>query len=664
MAEPLQESAGREAGGLELEPEQRRKVEELAERLALYRAKYYAGEPLVSDAAYDALEDELRGLDPTHPILGLVGTSTLVGPWQEARHEIPMGSLNKVVSVEELREWLARCDELLAKQGAPPIDSELSVTEKLDGLSVELIYRDGRFVDGITRGDGEIGERITPNVALMRGVRASIPDTRPLSVRGEILLRLTDAREHFPPGRTPRNTAAGHARSINREFRLRLPFLSVLVYDLMGAPEVATEHGRLVLLRRLGFSTPLAYLGSVDEVIAWHRRYSEELRDNSDYEIDGLVVRANRIDAQVRLGELNHRPRGAVAFKFASPSKVSRVLEIRWDTGSSGRVTPVAVVEPVMLAGATVQRASLHNASLVRELDIGVGDEVLISRRNDVIPYVEEVVEKHGSAAKPPKDCGRCHQPLQAEGEYLFCRNAQCPGLLEGRIHNWIDAMGALEWGDKLVEQLVERGLVREPLDLYSLAVEDVASLEREGRKKGRKVAERALAELRARLPLTLPVFLAALGIEGFGLQTARLLIGAGYRDLDRLLEASEAEIGAIRGLGGIKAATIVRGLRTRADEIQRLLDAGIRPEALAEAGPLAGKTFCITGTHSRPRKELGALIEQRGGRLLSSVTQALDYLVIADPASTSSKAVKARQYGTKLLSEAELIGLLGVARA
>jgi len=660
MADPRTGPEGHVGGGLDLPSEQRRKVEELAERLALYRAKYYAGEPLVSDAAYDALEDELRGLDPTHPILGLVGTSTLIGPWQEARHEIPMGSLNKVVSVEELREWLGRCDELLSKQGAPPIDAELFVTEKLDGLSVELIYRDGRFVDGITRGDGEIGERITPNVALMRGVRASIPDTRPLSVRGEILLRLTDAREHFPPGRTPRNTAAGHARSINREFRQRLPFLSVLVYDLMGAPEVATEHGRLELLRQLGFSTPLAYLGSVDEVIAWHQRYSEELRDNSDYEIDGLVVRANRVDAQAQLGEVNHRPRAAVAFKFASPSKVSRVLEIRWDTGASGRVTPVAVVEPVVLAGATVQRASLHNASLVRELGIGVGDEVLISRRNDVIPYVEEVVVKHGEPAVAPSTCGRCAQPLQVEGEYLLCRNPGCPGLVEGRIRNWIDAIGALEWGDKLVEQLVERGLAHEPRDLYALNVDNIAGLERQGKKS----AENALRELRARLPLPLPVFLAALGIEGFGLQTARLLIGAGYRDLDRLLKASEAEIGAIHGLGGIKAASIVRGLRTRADEIQRLLDAGIHPVAPAEAGPLAGKTFCITGTHRRPRKELAALIEQRGGRLLSSVTQALDYLVIADPASTSSKAVKARQVGTKLLSEAELMTLLGGARA
>jgi DNA ligase (NAD+) len=212
-----------------------------------------------------------------------------------------------------------------------------------------------------------------------------------------------------------------------------------------------------------------------------------------------------------------------------------------------------------------------------------------------------------------------------------------------------------LEWGDKLVEQLVERGLVREPRDLYALSASDLAGLERQGKKS----AENALVELRARLPLSLPVFLAALGIEGFGLQTARLLVAAGYRELPRLLGAEEAALAAIHGLGGVKAASIVRGLRARAGEIERLLAAGISPVAPTEAGPLV-KTFCITGSHSRPRKQLASLIEQRGGRVLASVTQGLDYLVIADPASTSAKAVKARRYGTALLDEAGLVALLG----
>jgi DNA ligase (NAD+) len=656
MVEPQVGAGGHVGGGLELDADQRRRVAELAERLSLYRARYYAGEPMVSDAAYDALEDELRRLDPTHPLLGRIGSPVLVEAWDKARHEIPMGSLNKVVSVEELHEWVARCDELLGKEGEPPIDSELFVAEKLDGISVELLYRQGKLSEGITRGDGETGERITPNVARMRGVPPTIRDARPLSVRGEIILRLSDMREHFPGVTSPRNAAAGTARRFDGQGN---EHLTVLVYDLAGEPALATEREKFELLRQLGFATPRTYLGSVQDVLDCYRDYAEGLRQSLDYEIDGLVVRSNRLATQALLGEVNHRPRGAVAFKFASPSKVSRVVEIRWETGASGRVTPVAVVEPVTLAGATVQRASLHNAGLVRMLGIGVGDEVLVSRRNDVIPYVEEVVVKHGDPTAAPSHCGRCAHPLQVEGEYLFCRNAECPALVEGRIRNWIDAVGVLEWGDKLVELLVERGRVREPLDLYSLSVDDVASLEHEGRKKGRKIAEKALSELRARMPLSLPVFLAALGIEGFGLQTARLLVAAGYRELGSLLRAGEDELAAIHGLGAIKAASIVRGLRARAGEIERLLAAGISPAAVAEAGPLAGKTFCITGTLSRPRKELQGLIEQQGGRMLASVTRGLDYLVIADPASTSSKAVKARRYGTQLLGEAELMALL-----
>jgi len=666
MAKPRIANPALFDSGLGPDPGSRKRVTELVERLSHYRESYYAGEPEVSDAAYDALEDELRSLDPSNLLLGKVGSPAAprTEAWEKARHELPMGSLNKAVSVDELREWLTRCNDLLAKDAEPPIDQELFVAEKLDGLSVELVYRNGTFADGITRGDGEVGERITANVARMRGVPRAIPDARPLSVRGEIILRLSDMREHFPGVTSPRNAAAGTARRFDGQGNHRL---SVLVYDVAGDLELSTERQKFALLLRLGFATPQTFYGSIDDVVQWHQEYAQGRRQSLDYEIDGLVVRADRLEAQLQLGEVNHRPRGAVAFKFASPSKVSRVLEIQWDTGPSGRVTPVAVVEPVQLAGATVQRASLHNASLVRALGIGVGDEVLVSRRNDVIPYVEEVVAKHGEAAQPPGACPRCAEPLLSEGEYLLCRNDECPAIVEGRIRNWIDAVGVLEWGDRLVQAIVERGLAREPRDLYALTSEALASLEwkeqerlKKTEKLGPKRASKALGELRARLPLTLPVFLAALGIEGFGLQTARLLVAAGYRDLDSLLAAKEPELAAIHGLGEIKAASIVRGLQRRAAEIGRLLDAGIEPVTETAAGPLRGKTFCITGKLSRPRDELVRLIEQHGGRELSTVTKQLDFLVIADPASSSSKADKARQYGTTLLSEAQLLALLG----
>jgi DNA ligase (NAD+) len=473
-----------------------------------------------------------------------------------------------------------------------------------------------------------------------------------MSVRGEIILRLSDMKKHFTSGTSPRNLAAGTARRFDGSL---CEHLTVLFYDVADQLDLPTEVEKFAYIRSLGFATPSTMAGGIDDVMAHYQRYSGELRQKLDYEIDGLVVYIDSLHTQSLLGEVNHRPRGAIAFKFASPAKVSQVLEIRWDTGPSGRVTPVAIVAPVELAGATVQRASLHNATNVRALGIGVGDEVLVSRRNDVIPYVEEVVEKRGPAAEVPTKCGVCASGLSIEGEYLVCRNTSCTAIVEGRIKTWVGAIGAMEWGEKLVEQLVEAKLVREPVDLYKLTWEQIAGLDR----RGEKSAKKCLQELHSRLPLTLPVFIAALGMDNFALQTAKLLVSAGYKTIDAMLGANEADLAAINGLGPIKAASIVRGLSARRDEIQRLRDGGIEPVTPDEQGPLAGISFCFTGSSSRPRNELTQLVESKGGRVLASVTKELNYLVIADPASTSSKAVKARKYGTKLITEEELDQLI-----
>lgn len=639
-------------GGLATDAKARGRVEELVARLTAYKASYYAGEAEISDEAYDALEDELRRLAPAHPFLARVGTPEVAEAWEKARHEIPMGSLNKVTNDEELREWLERCNTLLAKEEAEPIDDDLYVAEKLDGISLELIYRDGVFSDGITRGDGEIGERITPNVARMRGVPPRIKHEGTVSVRGEIILRLSDKEKHFQDYASPRNAAAGTARRLDGQLN---EHLTVLCYDITEEVELQTEVEKFELLRELGFATPNTYAGDIDEVLGIYRRYQDGYREELDYEIDGLVVRANELRRQGLLGELNHRPRAAVAFKFASPRKVSRVKSISWETGPSGRVTPLAEVEPVELVGATVRRASLHNMANVRRLGIGIGDEVLVSRRNDVIPYIEEVTQKEGDEAVPPERCGVCDAELEIDGEYLLCRNDLCPARVEGRIHNWIDAIGALEWGDKLVATLVRREMVKEPLDLYRLTVDDIAGLERHGKKS----AQNALDQLHGRLPLALETFLTALGIEKFSTQTARLIVNAGYDDLDKLFAATVEELAAIKGLGEIKAKNIVEGLARRREEIERLREGGIEPVVGDAAGPLSGKTFAITGTHDRPRKELVGLIEDHGGRVLSGVTKELDYLIIADPASTSSKAQKARRYETELIDAEGLVALI-----
>ncbi len=631
------------------------RVAELARLLRKYKDAYYNATPLVSDAAYDALEDELRQLAPDHELLASVGSPTAVTAWEKARHAIPMGSLNKAVSEDELRAWAARCDELGKKSRLASIASDLFVTEKLDGLSLAVTYEKGRLADAITRGDGAVGERILSNARRMKGVPAKLKHPVSVTVRGEIILKLSDLKKAFPGAANPRNQASGTSKRFDGQ---GCEHLSVLFYDLDGE-EHPTEVAKLARLAALGLTVPNAAATDLDGAIAMHREYARQKRAKLDYEIDGLVVRANDVHAQHMLGELGNRPRAAIAFKFASQAKVTTLLEIAWETGSSGRVSPVAVVEPVELAGAVVRRASLHTAANIAELGIGIGDEVLVSRRNDVIPYVEEVVTRKGRPAKPPTRCAACKGALEKIGEYLACRNRGCSALVAGRIENWIDAVGVLDWGDKLIAQLVEAELVREPADLYKLKPEQISKLER----RGMVIANKVLDNLRAQLPLSLPKFLAALGIESFGLQTAKAIVAAGYDSLEKVQQAPYDELAALPGVGPAKARVVTEGMKQRKAEIARLLAAGVVPVNRANAGPLAGKTFCFTGSLARPRKELEQLVEGLGGTLLSGVTKELHYLVMADPNSGSSKSQKAKQYGTECLDEVQFMALVDKTR-
>lgn len=633
----------------------KKRIGELSKLLKKYKDAYYNGTPLVTDAVYDALEDELRELDPEHAILKSVGApTTAVTAWEKARHAIPMGSLNKAVNEDEFRQWASRCDELGTKDKLKRICDDLFVTEKLDGLSLAVTYENGKLVDAITRGDGQVGERILSNARRMKGVPEKLKQAVSVTVRGEIILKLSDMKKAFPGAANPRNQASGTSKRFDGQ---GCEHLTVLFYDLDGE-ELATEEKKFKRLVQLGLGTPFYKATDLAGAMELHAEYSREKRAKLDYEIDGLVIRANDVHAQHMLGELGNRPRAAVAYKFASQAKVTKLIDIVWETGPSGRVSPIAVVDAVELTGAVVRRASLHNASNIATLGIGIGDEVLVSRRNDVIPYVEEVVTKKakGKVAQPPTECPTCETSLEKLGEYILCRNRECTALIEGRIENWVNAQGILDWGEKLIQQLVEAELVKEPADLYKLKPEQIAKLER----RGMIIAQKVLDNLKAQLPLmSLPKFLASLGIESFGLQTAKAIVGAGFDSLEKVQAATEAQIAAIPNVGPSKAKAVVEGLKDRKKEIARLLAVGVVPVNKAGAGPLGGKTFCFTGALGRPRKELEQMVEQAGGTVLSGVTKELNYLVMADPESGSSKSQKAKQYGTECIDEARFLAMV-----
>jgi len=603
------------------------RIVELAALLQQYKDAYYNGRPIVSDAAYDALEDELRDLDPEHAILKSVGAAPQeeVTQWEKARHVRPMGSLNKVVNEEEFRDWIRLCDKEGAASKLESISKSLLVTEKLDGLSLAVQYEKGVLESAITRGDGEYGENITSNARRMKGVPAKLRKPITVSIRGEIILKLSDLKRGFPGyERTARNKAAGTSKRYDGQ---GCEYLTVFFYDVEGDVEYETEKEKFESLVNLGLIVPPFSVADAEGVLKIYNEYSAKKRPTLDYEIDGLVVRANDIRTQHLIGELHNRPRAAVAFKFASMAKISTVLEIRWDTGPSGRVTPIATIAPVEIGGAMVKSVVLHNASTVERLGIGIGDEVLVSRRNDVIPHLEEVVVKHGETAPIPTTCASCGSPLVIKGEYHQCVNLDCIALIHGRIHRWVGVQDIMEWGDKLIAQLVEAELVREPADLYKLTIKDIAKLERRGEVIGKKVID----NLHKRLPLTLPVFMASLGIEEFGLQTAELIVNAGYDTLEKIQSVSAEDLAKIKGLGEIRAKTIAEGIAGRKEEIERLLAAGVVPTAPKAGGGLAGVSFCFTGALSKPRKEYEEMVLARGGQVLSSVTKELNYLVMAE---------------------------------
>lgn len=600
----------------------------------------------------------LLASSPEHPVLQKIIPARGF-EWTKVAHEIPMGSLNKVNTEQELKDWIERCNKLAQEAALAPITDNLFITEKLDGISIEILYDHGELEAAITRGDGVIGERITPNVARMQGVPARIRSNARVSVRGEIILRKSNVAQYesarkradprFDRVKSLRNTASGGARTKLHELSSSVRYLSVVFFDVEGVEGLTTESDKHQFLLDQGFPVPFHERGTLENIIAVYRRYSDGDRKGLDYEIDGLVVRANTIRTQDLLGELNNRPRAAVAFKFSNETEVSMVRAIEWSTGDTGRITPIAQIDPVMLAGAEIRQASLHNLGRIRELNIAAGDQVLVSRRNDVIPYVEEVVIKGTGREEAPTHCGACQHPVQIDGEYIVCVNPQCPARLKGRVSTWIRQLGLLEWGEKTLERFFDEGLINEAADLYRLKLEDISELHGFGEDSARKLLE----PLQAKKHVPFPVFVAALGIPAVSKETGKLLAQSGFTQVEQVLAATPEQLSEIEGLGQIKAEKILDGLKERVDEIRRLSEVGVTVTEPDAGGPLAGLSFCFSGSHNRPRKLLVRLVEEQGGSVASGVKKGLSYLVLADASSTSSKAQKARKLGTRIIDEA-----------
>ncbi len=662
----------------------RARARELHEQLHLHNYLYYVkDQPQISDAEYDALLRELQDLEQQYPDLCTpdsptqrVGASPLKA-FGEVRHELRMLSLDNAFSDEELADFDRRVRELL---GVDSVD--YAAEPKLDGLAVSLLYRDGVLVRAATRGDGSTGEDVTQNVRTIAGVPLKLAGSKIpplLEVRGEVYLSHKGFealnRQQEEQGQklfvNPRNAAAGSLRQLDPSVTAQRP-LEMFCYGVGkvdGGRMADTHTGILEQLAdwHLRVYQDIRCVHGLQGCEAYYQDY-EKRRNRLPFEIDGVVFKVNRLDEQDTLGFVARAPRWAVARKFPAQERETVLLGIDVQVGRTGALTPVARLEPVFVGGVTVTNATLHNQDEIERKDVRVGDTVVVQRAGDVIPEVVRVVperRKKGARRynmlekyrKCPV-CGSAIERIEGEAVARCSGGLFCPAQRREAIKHFASrrAMDIEGLGDRLVEQLVDNGLVSDVSDLYELTVEQLAGLERMAEKSATNLVNALDKSKRT----TLERFIYALGIREVGEATAQVLAQE-FASLDALMQADVDALLAVRDVGPVVAQHITGFFAERhnRDVIERLLAAGIRWPQVKKAAhaPLAGKTFVLTGTLSMPRDEMKARLQAAGAKVTGSVSKKTDYVVAGE--NPGSKYDKAVQLGVEILDEAGCVALL-----
>ncbi len=684
------------------------RIEELRKNIRYHNYRYYVlNSPVVSDAEYDRLMQELRELEAAHPLLvppdsptQRVGAEPL-DKFEKVRHPRPMLSLSDAFEEEELWAWLERISKLLPEDVAQG-DLQYVVEPKFDGLTVVLTYEDGRYVQGATRGNGIEGENVTANIKTIKGVPLRIPVSpdgpRPeaasltiegppparLVVRGEAYMPI-DQFEEFNRRQVelgqktfanPRNAAAGSVRQLDPRITASRP-LSLFTYAVVDSEgvTVATQWDSLQYLERMGFpvNSDSRLLPDFEQVIDYCHEWMQK-RDTLNYEVDGVVVKINSLAIQDHLGAVGNAPRGAVAYKFPGREATTKLLDIGINVGRTGTLTPFAILEPVEVGGVIVKQASLHNEEDIHRKDIRIGDTITVRRAGEVIPYVVGPIVDLRTGEETvfhmPDRCPACGEPaVKPEGEVAhYCVNAACPAQLVRRVEYFAfrGTMDIEGFGSRAAEQFVKEGLLKDVADFYYLRREDILSLEGFAEKS----SDNLLAAIEASKSRPLRRLITALGIRFVGSTVAQLLTEH-YASIDELMAATQEELEAIGGLGPHTAGSIVEwfGRERHRALIERLRRAGVRMQEARKRKedvveeetpqPLAGLTFVITGAlPSMSRAEAKSLIERHGGKVVGSVSGRTDYLLVGE-APGGAKYNKARELGVPMIGEAELLGML-----
>lgn len=661
----------------------RRRIAELRELIAHHDYLYYVLDaPEITDAEYDALVRELIALEERFPELVTPDSPTqrvggaVQSTFAPVRHRVPLLSLANAYTEDELRAFDERVKRWLGTDDVQYV-GEL----KIDGLTVALSYRDGVLVQGATRGDGITGEDVTENVRTVKAIPLRLAGGRTfsLAVRGEVYMEKRDfeqlnrrrEEEGEPLFANPRNAAAGSLRQLDPRVTAGRP-LKVFFYsllDLEGGAPPRTQWEVLSFLKECGLRiNPHSRLcRDIDEV--WeYCRYWEERRGELPYEVDGLVIKVNSLAQQEALGSTGKSPRGQIAYKFPAEQAFARVEDIAVQVGRTGALTPLAVLTPTPLAGSVVSRASLHNEDYIREKDIRIGDLVVIQKAGGVIPEIVRAVKEKRTGQERefvfPTRCPACGAQVERPpGEAVArCIGLRCPAQIQEAVLHFAsrDAMDIEGLGPVLVKQLFERGLIRDPADLYYLRRPQLLELER----MGEKSADNLLAAIEKSKGASLERVIYALGIRHVGLETARTL-AEHFPDLDRLMAASKEELQAVPEIGAITAESIHRFFSEPQNRavVERLRQAGVNLRAAPAAGregeqPLAGLTFVLTGAlSSLTRRQAEEEILRRGGKVAETVSRRTSFVVVGE--DPGSKYDRARALGIPILNEEEFLALL-----
>ncbi len=658
----------------------------------MYNYEYYVlNTPTVSDLEYDRLFDRLKELENEYPSLvepdspGKRIGSDLTSDLPEAPHAIPVLSLDKAYSAGEIDTWISKTVK------AAGTDLTFTIEEKIDGVSIVLYYENGLLVRAITRGNGFVGNDVTANVATIRSVPLRLRKNVTLAVRGEIYLPVAQFNElnskTDTPYANPRNLAAGSLRRIKSSDVAGIP-LDIFIYE--GFLEGVGDHVEMMaFLRELGFRlnpnvaifskdgatpdkpVPGARTLSFDEIAAYVTKATER-RATLPYEIDGLVLKVNEIDVRELLGYTGHHPRWEIAYKFDAPVGVTTVASIDVQVGRTGRITPVARVESVQIGGSTVSNVTLHNQDYIDLLELCVGDSVAVSKRGDVIPAVERVIEKNemgNQTWKIPEMCPSCGSALTQRGAHHFCNNNGCPDQVKGRLFFFAGKgqMDIANLGSETLETLISNGWVTRPEDMYKFDYEKLIDIPGFGEKKAALIRA-GIEESRGR---PFHVVLASLGLPELGPRAAELLIAAGYGDIDLLFEIAEAgdteRLTAIEGFGEKTVSSIISSLNDR--DVKKTIEA-LRSEGLSftesapgddsSGKPMSGQVWCVTGSFEnfKPRDLAMDEVRNLGGKVMTAVSGNITHLLAGS--GGGSKLRKARELGVAVVTEEEFLLLTG----